>query len=68
MNGMMDHSMRPPQAPRGSGIGLCPAAGFHKRYVWRRVNFSRFLYDRLEDIHIPEQVYFSSIQTSVRDL
>jgi|GEM_PF-5160592 len=28
------------------------------RYVWREVNYCMFLYDRLEDVYIPEQVYW----------
>lgn len=28
------------------------------RYEWREVNCMNFLYDRREDIHIPEEVYF----------
>ena len=62
MNRTIHHTMKPPVAEGGSGIGLCSAAGFNRRYVWKRVNFTRFLYDRLEDIHIPEQVYQSFIQ------
>lgn len=31
-----------------------PEAG---RYSWRWVNFSLFLYDEKEDLHIPESVY-----------
>lgn len=27
------------------------------RYVWREVNYCMFLYDRLEDIYLPEQAY-----------
>ncbi len=62
MNGTMHETMRPPVTSKGGGIGLCPSAGFSGRYVWRRVNYSRFLYDRLEDVHIPEQVFLSFIQ------
>ncbi len=31
-----------------------PISGW--RYEWRCVNFSRFLYDRFEDLYIPEEV------------
>lgn len=27
------------------------------RYEWREVNWSRFLYDKKENLYIPEQVY-----------
>ncbi len=28
-----------------------------ERYKWVRINFSRFLYDGIEDLYIPEAVY-----------
>ncbi len=34
------------------------------RYEWRCVNFSRFLYDRVQDIYIPEQVCKDLLQTA----
>jgi len=34
------------------------------RYVWKEVNYSLFLYDRLEDIYIPEQVYWQLVSGS----
>lgn len=38
-----------------SGLHLDkPEAG---RYSWRWVNYSLFLYDEKEDLHIPESVY-----------
>jgi len=27
------------------------------RYKWKRINFARFLYDQVENIYIPENIY-----------
>lgn len=37
--------------------GLHPKGSETGRYHWRWVNFSLFLYDEVEDLHIPESVY-----------
>jgi hypothetical protein len=58
----MENALQPERNPRemiaaGKEAGLHlkkPEAG---RYSWRWVNFSLFLYDEKEDLHIPESVY-----------
>lgn len=35
--------------------------GLESRYVWKEVNFEFLVYDRIENIYIPEQVYWSII-------
>ena len=39
----------------GTGVSI-PASKSGQRYQWRWVNFSRFLYDEVEDLYIPEEV------------
>lgn len=39
-----------------SVIEMCEA-----RYIWKEVNYSLFLYDRQEDVYIPEQVYWELV-------
>jgi len=34
----------------------------YSRHEWRTVNFSRFLYDKVEDIYIPEEVCRELVQ------
>lgn len=33
----------------------------NSRYTWREVNFELFLYDCVEKVYIPEQVYWSLV-------
>ncbi|MEN6463717.1 MAG: hypothetical protein ABFD62_00910 [Syntrophaceae bacterium] len=33
----------------------------HSRYTWQEVNFELFVYDSVEQIYIPEQVYWSLV-------
>ncbi|MFB3925620.1 MAG: hypothetical protein ACE14T_06160 [Syntrophales bacterium] len=43
-----------------AGQGPLNGTGFNGdalRYRWKKVNFSRFLYDSQEDIYIPEEVF-----------
>ncbi len=45
-----------PETPAKRGLPLSgPESG--RRYEWKWVNFSRFLYDKVEDLYIPEAVY-----------
>jgi hypothetical protein len=60
---MMENTLRvpisiPETISPGNGTGSpMPVSKSGERYQWRWVNFSRFLYDEIEDLYIPEVVY-----------
>ncbi|MFB3926068.1 MAG: hypothetical protein ACE14T_08435 [Syntrophales bacterium] len=37
-----------------------------QRYEWREVNWESFLYDKLEDIYLPEAVYLDLLSSLIR--
>jgi hypothetical protein len=36
----------------------------NSRYIWQEVNFELFVYDCIENVYIPEQVYWSLLMES----